>query len=84
LFRARIGIAKRFMRSDGGWTVETIYQSDIGAEVGAPPPPPQTTPGRLNRDGVSFLYLSTDEAIATAEVRPHPGNRVSIAASRSL
>jgi hypothetical protein len=83
LFRARIGIAKRFMRSDAGWTVETIYQPYIGAEVGAPPPP-QATPGRLNRGGVSFLYLSTDEATATAEVRPHPGHRVSIAAFRNL
>jgi len=83
LFRARIGIGKRFMRSDGGWTAETIYQPYMGTDIGAPPPP-QATPGRLNRGGVSFLYLSTDEATATAEVRPHPGHRVSIAAFRSL
>jgi hypothetical protein len=26
LFRARIGIAKRFMRDSGGWTTETVCQ----------------------------------------------------------
>jgi hypothetical protein len=83
LFRARIGIAKRFMRYDGGWTTDTMYQPYMGAEIGAPPPP-QATPGRLNRGGVSFLYLSTDEATATAEVRPHPGHRVSIGSFRCL
>jgi hypothetical protein len=83
LFRARIGIGKRFMRSDGGWTADTIYQPYIGADIGAPPPP-KATPGRLNRGGVSFLYLSTDEATATAEVRPHPGHHVSIASFRCL
>ena len=83
LFRARIGFAKRFVRCDGGWTTDTIYQPYLGDEIGAPPPP-QATPGRLNRGGVSFLYLSTDEATATAEVRPHPGHSVSIASFRCL
>jgi RES domain-containing protein len=55
----------------------------MGNEIGAPPPT-IATPGRLNRSGVSFLYLSTDETTAAAEVRPHPGHRVSIAAFRSL
>jgi RES domain-containing protein len=80
-FRARIGIAKRFMRSDSGWTADTIYQPYIGAGIGAPP---KARPGRLNREGVSFLYLSTDEATATAEVRPHPGHYVSIASFRCV
>jgi hypothetical protein len=83
LFRARIGIARRFMRGMGGWTADTIFQPYIGTEIGAPPPA-KATPGRLNRDGVSFLYLSTDETTAASEVRPHPGHRVSIGAFRCL
>jgi RES domain-containing protein len=83
LFRARIGIARRFMRYDGGWTSETIFQPYKGSEIGAPSPA-KATPGRLNRAGVSFLYLSTDETTAAAEVRPHPGHRVSIASFCSL
>jgi hypothetical protein len=83
LFRARIGIAKRFMRDLGGWTAETVFQPFMGDEIGAPPPT-KAIPGRLNRGGVSFLYLSTDETTAAAEVRPHPGHHVSIAAFRSL
>lgn len=83
LFRARIGIAKRFMRFDRGWPSNTTFQPYMGSEIG-PPPPTKATPGRLNRDGVSFLYLSTDEATAAAEVRPHPGHRVSLASFRSL
>jgi len=81
LYRARIGIAKRFMRCDGGWTSETFFQPYMGEEIGAPPPA-KATPGRLNRGGVSFLYLATDEETAVAEVRPHPGHRVSIASFR--
>jgi hypothetical protein len=83
MFRARIGVAQRFLRSSGGWTADTVFQPFIGAAIGAPPPA-KATPGRLNRDGVSFLYLATDEATAAAEVRPHPGHRVSIGAFRSV
>jgi hypothetical protein len=37
LFRARIGIAQRFMRGVGGWTADTVFQSYLGTEIGAPP-----------------------------------------------
>jgi hypothetical protein len=83
LFRARVGIAQRFLRGTGGWTSETVFKPYAGTEIGAPPPA-KASPGRLNRDGVSFLYLSTDETTAAAEVRPHPGHLVSIAAFRCL
>ena len=83
LFRARIGVAQRFMRGFGGWTADTVFQPFIGSAMGAPPPA-KATPGRLNRDGVSFLYLATDEATAAAEIRPHPGHRLSIGAFRSV
>lgn len=40
LFRARIGIAKRFMCMDGDWTSNTIFQPYMGPEIGARPPEP--------------------------------------------
>lgn len=83
LFRARIGLARRFIRGFGGWTTNTVFQPYLGTAIGAPPPA-KATPGRLNRDGVSFLYLATDEMTAAAEVRPHPGHSISIGAFRSL
>lgn len=46
-------------------------------EIGAPPPL-KATAGRMNRDGVSFLYLASEQNTAVAEVRPHPGQIVSI------
>lgn len=36
------------------------------------------TAGRLNRQGVSFLYLATNIDTAINEVRPDPGHKVSI------
>ena len=41
--------------------------------------PPQTlaTAGRLNRAGVSFMYLATEHDTAVNEVRPHPSHIVS-------
>jgi len=83
LFRARIGVGGRFIRDVGTWTPDIVFQSYLGTEIGAPPPS-KATPGRLNRDGVSFLYLSTDQPTAAAEVRPHPGHYVSIGAFRCL
>lgn len=83
LFRARIGVAQRFIRGDGGWSADIICKPYLETEIGAPPPT-KATQGRLNRGGVSFLYLATDETTAAAEVRPHPGHHVSIGAFRSL
>jgi len=72
------------MRGFGGWTANTMFQPFLGAAIGAPPPA-KAAPGRLNRDGV-FVSLSCDptKMTAAAEVRPHPGHRVSIGAFRSL
>jgi hypothetical protein len=83
MYRARIGIAKRFMQNFGGWTSDLVFQPYLGTEIGSPPPE-KATPGRLNRDGVSFLYLSTNEETSVSEVRPHPGHRVSVGAFRCL
>jgi hypothetical protein len=34
--------------------------------------------GRANPAGISFLYIASDAATALAEVRPHPGDTVSV------
>ncbi|MBZ5608955.1 MAG: RES family NAD+ phosphorylase [Acidobacteriia bacterium] len=76
-YRARIGIAKTYTRCHEDNELETIHQPYLGDQIGAPPPL-LATAGRLNRVGVSYLYLATDKLTAAAEVRPHPGHRLSI------
>ncbi len=68
-FRARKGF-------DGyGELHEVIPFSD--SEIGAPPNNIATS-GRANREFMSFLYLSEDEETAINEVRPFPGDKVSV------
>ncbi|MCK1650360.1 RES family NAD+ phosphorylase [Bradyrhizobium sp. 149] len=77
-FRARIGIDARYAdHSDFGWRRTIVRQPYRGTALSAPPPP-RASGGRLNRAGVSFLYLASDAATAAAEVRPHPGHYLSI------
>lgn len=71
--RARIG-ARRFTKTGDG---SLAYKPYEGSELGAPPAP-KATSGRLNRGGVAFLYLATDDDTAAAEVRPHPSHVLSI------
>lgn len=53
------------------------YKPYCGNELGAPPASTASA-GRLNRGGVSFLYLASDRETAAAEVRPHPSHILSI------
>jgi hypothetical protein len=76
-YRARIGITKTYTRCHEDNELETLHRPYLGDQIGAPPPP-LATAGRLNRVGVSFLYLATDKLTAAAEVRPHPGHLLSI------
>lgn len=77
-FRARIGVEAKFAdHSDFGWRRSIVRQPYSETSLGAPPPP-RASGGRLNRAGVSFLYLASDAATAAAEVRPHPGHFLSI------
>ena len=82
-FRARIGIRKTFLDIEGGSTKNLVRQPFSGAALGAPPPQIASA-GRLNRAGVSFLYLASDAATAAAEVRPHPGHFLSIGEFESV
>jgi hypothetical protein len=47
-------------------------------EMGAPPAF-VASHGRANPAGIPYLYLASREETAIAEVRPHPGERISIA-----
>lgn len=76
MHRARIGYNARATPLEG-WAVDWEYQPFEGHSLTAPPPPIAAA-GRLNRPGVSFLYLSGNAATAVAEVRPHPGHQVSL------
>lgn len=75
--RARIGVSKRFASYDQSWGSKLKSMPYQAAGLGAPPPP-LAKAGRLNRAGVSFLYLASDEDTAALEVRPHPGHEISI------
>lgn len=77
-YRARIGYSKKdYDYLSGGMEAEYIYTPYIESEISSPPPS-MSQSGRLNRAGVSFLYCATNASTAISEVRPHPGDKVSI------
>lgn len=79
-FRARVGAKKRAANNSfPPRATEVFYEPHAGASISAPPIE-LAGPGRLNRPGVSFLYLASEENTAIAEVRPHPGDHVSVGA----
>lgn len=80
-FRARLGYKAAYLRG-GDWRSEVRFQPWLGKEIGAPPAVSAGF-GRLNRAGVSMLYLASDGDTAIAEIRPHPGHSVSLGAFRS-
>lgn len=73
--RARIGIQGKKTRAD--FEPRHHYSPFTDQNIGAPPPQIASA-GRLNRPGVSFFYCATNDATAIAEVRPHPGDHVSV------
>jgi hypothetical protein len=78
LYRARVGFREKKRSFSMGFETEFHYTPYKGSEIGAPPPHIATS-GRINRAGVSFLYCATEKFTAISEVRPHPGDRVSLA-----
>lgn len=78
LFRARIGFSDSAYPLMG-WHEERHYRPFEGTTLG-PPPPPLAGVGRMNRVGVSFLYVASNQETAIAEVRPHPGHYCSVGA----
>jgi len=77
LYRARIGYKDKKKNYDFGFEMEYHYDPYVGDDISAPPPN-STSNGRVNRAGVSFLYCATDKNTAISEVRPHPGDIVSL------
>jgi hypothetical protein len=80
-FRARIG---------NDYINESKFTSLIkkpvpfqGVNISAPPPL-LSSAGRLNREGVSYLYLSSKSTTAIAEIRPNPGDIVSVGEFKCL
>jgi hypothetical protein len=82
-FRARLGNKAVYQHFEGGWTNKIIRQPWLGSDIGAPPPL-NAGIGRLNRAGVSMLYLASDSYTAIAEIRPHPGHYISLGGFRSV
>lgn len=78
-YRARVGATRRAAKYSVPPDVTQYYfEPHVGAAISAPPIALANS-GRLNRPGVSFLYLASDADTAIAEVRPHPGDLVSVA-----
>lgn len=76
-FRARRGIAKRYQVTNlAGWESKIVAHPYTAHEIGALPPP-RASAGRMNRQGVSVLYLAEDKETAICEIRPDPGDQVS-------
>lgn len=77
-YRARVGFEykKRSLFEDG-FEGEFIYIPYSNSQIGAPPPLLAGL-GRLNRVGVSYFYCATDKYTAISEIRPHPGDILSI------
>lgn len=80
LHRARIGVQDS---QEDVLSFCTEYFPYGATQLGAPPQLVANS-GRLNRTGVSFLYLASERSTAINEVRPHPGHRVSTGSFRSM
>nr|WP_288808726.1 RES family NAD+ phosphorylase [uncultured Sphingobacterium sp.] len=76
-YRARIGFRDKKRSLFGGFEGSMIYVPYSNSQIGAPPPYLAGV-GRINRAGVSFLYCASDKYTAISEIRPHPGDFVSI------
>jgi RES domain-containing protein len=77
-YRARVGFeSKKRSLFEGGFEGEIIYIPYSNSKIGAPPSLLAGL-GRLNRVGVSYFYCASDKYTAISEIRPHPGDIVSI------
>lgn len=76
-YRARVGFQDKKRSKFGGFEGEIIYVPYSNSHIGAPPPYLAGI-GRINRAGISYLYSASDKYTAISEIRPHPGDFVSI------
>ena len=78
-------LLSNLMLDDDDWSSEW-YRARI-EEMGKPyktvemgaPPKEKVSHGRANPAGIPYLYLGSSKDTAVAEVRPHPGEKVSVA-----
>lgn len=75
-FRARIGYEEKTFKNEFNHKY-TIKKHWTPKNLKAPPCM-KATSGRCNREGISYLYLASDANTAISEVRPEPGNYVSV------
>lgn len=75
-FRSRIGVAEEAVHIVDH-RVHRIAVPYKGDALGALPPP-QANANRMNRQGVSVLYVASEIDTALAEIRPHPAQLLSI------
>lgn len=75
-YRSRTGYLKDGISSTPYWQPEKHFMPFKANEIGNAPPPCAQN-GRMNRQGVSFLYLASDLYTAVAEIRPYPGQYIS-------
>ena len=81
-YRARVGYKKKKVVNNF-WDYSVKYTPYKKDKIGAPETK-LVKGGRLNRLGVSFLYLATNIETAINEVRPDPGHKVSIGKFKSV
>lgn len=82
IFRARVGFDHEEINNDIFNSTQRIKTPFKGVDI-SQPPVSFAEAGRANRQGISFLYLATNRETAISEVRPAPGNYVSIGKFRS-
>ncbi|MFM5537232.1 RES family NAD+ phosphorylase [Aeromonas veronii] len=76
-YRARQGYNEEKVSVSFDFATRNHYKPHSGDAIGAPPPH-LAGAGRINRVGVSYFYCATDIHTAITEIRPHPGDCVSI------
>lgn len=76
--RARMGAKRRAADfHDVGTPPQYFFEPHKEKAISAPPVGVASA-GRVNRPGVSYLYLASNLETAAAEIRPHPGELVSV------
>lgn len=79
-YRTRVGV-REDSRHFGDGKVTRIAIPFKGAEIGALQPA-RASASRVNRQGVSVLYVASDIDTALSEIRPHPAHLLSVGGFR--
>jgi hypothetical protein len=80
-YRGRTGVVETTTHI-GNEKITRVAKPYKGPAIGARLPP-DAIAGRTNRHGVSVLYLASEIDTALAEIRPHPGHKISVGGFRA-